>query len=152
MTLLLLACGEAASTSGAELRAVDYAGEVGTRAQFAPPGSPDEVPLALEIGEGQWTLRLGADWDDATPVSEHAVSTDGALVVDGVELLPAKPAGATDFTTYYGTFPDTVSSTVEEGAFAGHWVFARGLGPVLLTVDGVERELVYYAMVRDTGG
>ncbi len=152
MIVLLLACSAEPEGASNERRAVDYAGVVGARLYFAPPGTPDEVPLALEVGEGTWALRMGGDWDEATPLSEHVVDTAGALLVDGTELLPADPGSSTDFTTYYGTFPDTVSSTVGEGSFAGPWTFARDIGPVYLAVEGVERELVYYAYARDTGG
>ncbi len=149
---LLLACGEGPVDAENQRRAVDYAGVPGTRLAYAPGATPDDVPLWLAILEEAWELREGADWDEAPVWSRHEVTVDGPLRVDGVEFLPAEPRSSSDYTAYYGTFPDTVSTTVSEGELTGSWVFARDLGPVHLAVAGVERDLVYYEYVdEDTG-
>ncbi len=152
MTWLFLACNDAPVDAENERRAVDYAGKPGTRLAYAPGATPDDVPLWLAIEDGAWELREGTAWDEATMLSRHEVTVEGPLLVDGVEFLPAEPRSSSDYTAYYGTFPDTVSTEVPEGELAGPWVFARDLGPVHLTVAGVERDLVYYEYVdEDTG-
>jgi hypothetical protein len=148
-----LACGDEAADASNQRRAVDYAGSPGTLLLFAPPDTPDDVlPLALLLGEGVWTTRLGADWEAGAHLGEYTYTLDGPLVVDGVELVPAEPARAEAATVYYGTFPDAVTTTVAEGNFAGRWIFARGLGPVRVAIEGVERELVYYEYPEHDSG
>jgi len=152
VTWLLLACGDAPVEAENERRAVDYAGKAGTHLAYAPADTPDEAPLWLAIDAAAWEFREGTAWDEATVLSRHEISVDGPLLVDGVEFLPAAPAKSSDYTAYYGTFPDTVSTDVPVGDLAGPWVFARELGPVRTAVAGVERDLVYYEyVVGDTG-
>ncbi|MSQ03971.1 MAG: hypothetical protein EXR71_19135 [Myxococcales bacterium] len=138
------ACGEAAELAAGGRQLADYIGVAGTRIEFAPAGSADETPLQLLIGVDRWTLRSGARWDEAEPVAEWAVITEPALMVDGQELLSMPLPDAVAVTTWYGEFAESVEASPDAGRVAGAWVFARGIGPIVVTVDSVSRECVFY--------
>lgn len=152
MLALLLGCAEPAATTATERRVRDFVGPAGLRVELAPAELPDEAPLHLVQAADAWELRLGERWDDAAPVATWPVEVGERLKVDGAVLLaPPLPSGA-PFTTWYGEFPDAVRVEVADGARAGEWVFAAGVGPVVATVDGVRRECVYYEQGEvDTG-
>ncbi len=142
-------CDEAAEVKGGERQLADYVGIAGTRIELAPAAAPDEVPLQLLIGEDSWTLRMGERWDDAEPVAGWKVTTKPALVVEGEELLSMPLPDAVTFTTWYGEFAESVHAAPNAGELAGEWVFARGIGPVVATVDSVRRECVFYEYGAD---
>lgn len=147
-----MGCDEAAQTKGSAPIAADYAGIVGTVYGYAPAETPDATPVLLAITEGRWELRQGNDWDDAPPIAVYSVVVDAAITVEGVELLPSGFTAGEAYAGYYGEFSDTATRNVEGGSFTGKWTFARDLGPVRLTLDGAELELVsYQGGLLDTG-
>jgi hypothetical protein len=141
----LAGCGGAASFADNPAKAADYLGVEGTLYRFAPAEAPDDTPLCLLAWEGAWHTWTGeVALDAATDAVELPYIVAGALMVDGVELLRAEPGSGSEYTAYYGVFPDTVTQDVDDIAFAGEWVFARGFGPVHTSFAGVARDLVYY--------
>lgn len=145
MAAVIGGCDEAPTLAGGGgLTPADYVGAAGTRISFAPADAPDDPPLMLNLGEARWELREGDDWDSATAVATWEVSVGATLVAEGTKLLGPKLPDSAATETHYGTFEDTVSASPDAAPFAGRWVFAAGLGPVVLTVDGVERECGYY--------
>jgi len=140
----LLACDDPASVKGGKLRPADFAGESGMRLTFAPVDALDDPPLLVTLRDASWEARVGEPWDTASPLATWTVTLGTKLVVDDTTLLPADLPEPGEVETRYGTFADTVTITVKEGHFAGRWAFAQGIGPVVTTLDGTERECVYY--------
>jgi len=150
--LLLLACadeGAVPESSGAAPAA--YAGPVGRILEYAGMGDPQGDTRFLAIQEGSW------DWSASQTDASTWITrlTDEGLWVDEAQVLPERlAAGARapgvevtavgEAETWYGTFPDTVTVDVEEGVLAGPTIWARDIGPVLITVQGWSGELVYY--------
>ena len=149
----LWGCKDDAGLTGSSTRAEDFAGRVGTVYAFAPYETPDDTPLLLAMEAASWETRTGEQWDDATLVAVYSVEVGESLLVEGVELLPPSPEAGSVYAGYYGTYEDAVLRTITEGTFMGQWVFARDLGPVHLTINSVELELVSYQDgLLDTGG
>lgn len=154
--LALWACGAPDPVSTAE-NFQPYAGPPGRSLEFVPSDAPDQTPLLLEVAEdgGAWETRWGARWADAEPRDTFVVVREAGLFVAESQLLPEKISiGATGdgvelidmdaHTVWYGTFDDTAIAAVELGRFAGEQVFAREIGPIRLTLDGVGWELAWY--------
>ena len=161
---LLAACTPAACTpadtgaGGASFRL--YAGEPGqlyelrAPAEDAPGDTAAPVPTGptrwLRVDDAAWTLTEGDDVDTATLVATWALQLDGGLTVDDTALLPdTVRAGASVGTatvraiapweTVYGTFADAAEVEVTgDGPWAGTHVFAKGVGPVFLTLRAAE--------------
>ncbi|MDP2313515.1 MAG: hypothetical protein Q8P41_11465 [Pseudomonadota bacterium] len=109
----------------------------------------------LRLAIDAWTLTEGPDADDSLAIATWPLTAEDGLVVDGTRLLPtnilagAAADGATvravaPWETRYGTFPEAAEVEVAEGAWAGTQVFAKGVGPVYLTIAGVPWEMVWY--------
>ena len=135
--------------------AENYAGDLDTRLAFAPSGLPDDSPVWLQVSEADWELRVGDEWATAETLGVYERIVDDGLWVDGVQMLPYRlVTGVVDdalevvslgeWETWYGTFPDTVEVSIDAPPFTGRWVFAAGIGPIAIAVDGESRELVYY--------
>ena len=104
----------------------------------------------LRVDDAAWTLTEGDDVDTATLVATWAIQLDGGLTVDDTALLPdTVRAGAAVGTatvraiapweTVYGTFADAAEVEVTgDGPWAGTHVFAKGVGPVFLTLRAAE--------------
>lgn len=152
LLLLLAACGpkDGEGTTGGA--AADYASPPGAVLDLVPAGQGKSGQVStLSVTDATW------DWEDPqgqTSSWPWAVGADG-LSVNGELILPARTGpgssgagvsvtdnGATE--VYYGTFDDTVTVEIDAGSFAGTAVFARGLGPIVLTLSGVPMELAYY--------
>ncbi len=155
VAITTVACAPADSEGGAGFLAEEYAGEASTRLAFAPSAVPDEAPVWLQIGESDWELRVGDEWATAEASAVYEMSVEEGLWVDDVQMLPYRlVAGVVDdaleivslgeWETWYGRFPDTVEVSVAADPFTGRWVFAEGLGPIAIAIDGESRELVYY--------
>ncbi len=141
----LMACEPVAVAEGGARHVKDFLGPEGVRIELAPADLPDDPPLHVVLGAESWAVRLGERWDDAVDVGTWEVQVTDSLRVDGHELL-AEPLGTTTETAvWYGTFGETLAVTGPDGPFAGEWVFAEGIGPVVATLDGLRRECVYYA-------
>lgn len=150
---LLLGCGDpegVAPSSGAA--PVDFVGPVGRVIELVPPGAPEDPSVSLVVLEGSWELQAE---DGAGLAYPTHLGTDDGFRVDEVLLLPPRLAPGTEvegarveavgsYTTWYGTFPDTVSVRVAEGDFAGTAVFARDIGPIALVWAGWAGELATY--------
>ncbi len=149
-----VACEAGATGAGGARQLADYAGVAGTRIELAPAESPDEAPLLLTLGATSWEARLGEDWDSAASVGVWDVATGDTLVVADVMVLAMPLPDAAELSTWYGTFPEAISTTVEGEPFSGEWAFAPDLGPVVMTLDGVRRECIVYErdVESDTGG
>lgn len=133
----------------------DYAGTAGNLLMFSPLEEPDGPTEMLLISEESWEIRVGDFWEEAEPGDHWSWSLEEeGLQVGSDLLLPAglkkgsssgsatiEAVGA--FTTWYGDFSDTLLVTVEDGAWAGQLVFARGLGPIRFSRGG-DWDLVYY--------
>jgi hypothetical protein len=150
-----IGCAPADSEGGAGFLAEGYAGEPSTRLAFTPSAVPDEAPVWLQIDESDWELRVGDDWATAEALAVYDLSLEEGLWVDDVQMLPYRlVTGVVDdaleivslggWETWYGYFPDTVEVSVDASPFTGRWVFAEGLGPIAIAIDGESRELVYY--------
>ena len=151
----VLGCAPAPDSDATGNLAADYAGAEGTLFAFAPSALPDELPVWLQIGADHWDLRAGEEWSTAEEDAVYDVSLVEGLWVDDAQLLPYRLVeGPVDdalevvflgeWETWYGVFPDTVEVMVDADPFTGRWVFAKGLGPIVIAVDGESRELVYY--------
>ena len=104
----------------------------------------------LRVDDAAWTLTEGDDVDTASLVATWAIQLDGGLTVDDTALLPdTVRAGAAVGTatvraiapweTVYGTFADAAEVEVTgDGPWAGTHVFAKGVGPVFLTLRAAE--------------
>lgn len=147
-----IGCAAPAAVESGERRPADFVGPAGLRVALAPADTPDDPPLQVVQTAEVWEVRLGSAWDDATPVASWPVQVGDALVVDTTPLLEA-PIGAPEpVETWYGKFPEGLVVEVPDGPFAGEWALAAGIGPVVLTLDGVRRECVTYeAGAIDTG-
>lgn len=142
--LLLVACDR--DPPEAIEHAPAYLGPSPRRWVFVPQGAPETEVLQIESRDGQWELRAGRRWRDATPLARWAVSAEPELVVDGQVLLSelvavgpvADGVEVTDIgerEVWYGTFERVASVSVAAGALAGEQAFARDYGPVLLSWD-----------------
>ncbi|MCK6521233.1 hypothetical protein L6R49_07300 [Myxococcota bacterium] len=156
--LVLLACAPQEGpidASGEGFAA--FIGEPDTQYELIPEGLPDEVPGLLRTAADQstWTFRLGERWADATPAGEWTLSKADGLRVAQQLLLPkrVKEGESQDGVTvvsvaerevWYGIFPSVATVEVESGVWAGEHAFAAGVGPILLTIDGVRWELAGY--------
>jgi hypothetical protein len=104
-------------------------------------------PLLLTSTADAWELRVGDDrWNHAEPYLTWALDRGDGFSVEGALLLPPIPAAGfnrdglrvTDLgevSVYGGTFPQAVSVERDAGAegLAGSFVFARDVGPVVIT-------------------
>ena len=153
LILALLACAEKAPVD--TLAAGVFWPAEGRRFELAPLDQPDAEPWELRVEEGEWRMRIGDRWADATQLGTWPYEADPGLIVGESRLLPDRvevgeaQAGATvesidAGTVWYGTFDEVATVTVEEGDWAGEARFAKGLGPIALTLRGELRELVYY--------
>lgn len=155
-------CEPAKKLAGSTPLPEDYAGFAGTifgyavstdSADSADSADPDRsLAISLAISSTSWEFRTGNDWDDAVPVAVYDFVLAEALLVDGVELLPASFEAGASYAGLYGEYADTATRTIAEGGFAGKWIFARNIGPVYVALNGVEYELVTYQNnALDTG-
>ena len=64
---------------------------------------------------------------------DEGEAQDGATVVSVAER-----------EVWYGIFPTVATVEVESGEWAGEHAFAAGVGPILLTINGVRWELAGY--------
>lgn len=153
LLFLLLACGEGAPTKA--VPPGGYAPVEGSRFELVPVGFPDEAPWELRVEEGAWKMRIGDRWADATALGAWPYEADDGLIVGESRLLPrtveagAQEEGATVESVdrgevWYGTFDEVATVTIAAGDWAGEQRFARGVGPIFLTLGGEPRELVYY--------
>jgi hypothetical protein len=142
--LVLLACEEAPAAAGGAPQLADYVGVVGFSVTLAPAEDPTAEPLQLRVSEGTWEARLGEEWDDGVLVGSWVVETAPSLTVDGTVLIAPPLDPPEPYEVRYGTFPEVVTRRVKDGAFAGEWAFAHGLGPIVATVDGERRECIVY--------
>ncbi len=155
MTWMLLACAQGdglVADEGPEA----YVGEPGTYYELGPADDPNGLGWLLEATEGSWTMKEGETWISGTELfSVTAEASKNGLMVGSTQLLPdsveegSSGDGVTvvsrgEVTVYYGTFVDAVTVEVGSGDWAGTQVFARDIGPVLLTWQGTQRELRYY--------
>ena len=106
-------------------------------------------PLLLTSTADAWELRIGDDrWNHAEPYLTWALDRGDGFSVEGALLLPPVPAAGFDrdglrvtdlgeVAVYGGTFSQAVSVERAAGAggVAGSFVFARDLGPVVITTD-----------------
>ena len=106
-------------------------------------------PLLLTSTADTWELRVGDDrWNHADPYQTWALDRGDGFSVEGALLLPPIPAAGFDrdgltvtdlgeVSVYGGTFSQTVSIERDAGAGAvsGSFVFARDVGPVVITTD-----------------
>ena len=155
--LLLLACaGEDGPGGDGGLGYSDFVPEPGWIAEYIPQDAPEVEPMHLHIGdEGGWQLRRGERWADAEVLGDWEALDEGGYFVNGELVLPERlTAGeVTDGVTvvelgevsaWYGTFEMGVIVDRQGGRLASEQVFARDLGPVVLTLDGFRWELAYY--------
>ena len=155
MTWMLLACAQGDGIV-AETGPEAYVGEPGSYFELGPATDPNSIAFLLEVGEGSWTMKEGESWINGTELFEVAAESGSkGLTVGGTQLLPdSLEEGASgdgvsvvsrgEVYVYYGTFPDAVTVEVSGGDWAGRQVFARDIGPIVLTWQGTERELRYY--------
>lgn len=157
MILLLLACGGGGDEeTAATLR--DWAGPVGAQYELIPLAEPDADALWIEVSEEAWELRHGTTWREAQRLGEEPRSLAGpGLKVGDSLLLPkelqpgASAQGSTiegrgEDEVWYGAFPDVLTVTVGQGAFAGTAAFALDVGPIRLTFAGQDWELAGYQL------
>jgi len=155
--VVLTACGsDDPYTEAGGLHAGDYIPATNDWLQFGPTDAPADGPfLMFEVGPTAWELRQGISWTEADSEEQIATDTDDGLTLAGTTVLPgrlsegAEQGGATvltmgDESVYYGTFSLTARTSVPSGRFAGEWVFAPHIGPILMTIDGQVWELVFY--------
>jgi len=155
--VVLTACGsDDPYTEAGGLYAGDYIPVADDWLQFGPTEAPADGPfLMIEVSATEWELRQGVGWTEADSEEKLATTTDDGLTLAGTTVLPgelsegAEQGGATvlamgDESVYYGTFALAARTTVPSGRFAGEWVFAPRIGPILMTIDGQVWELVYY--------
>ncbi len=156
MILFLLACGGKATGGGSVEPATmrDYLGAADTYLQFTPLDQPDGPVRLLRITAEKWELRDGEDWEEAgegnrwtTEVKEGAFWVGQDLLLPGISAgdaaEDAEVTGTGPFTTWYGTFPDTVQVEISGGGWSGELVFARDVGPIRFG-RGDDWDLVYY--------
>lgn len=152
---LLVACGDDTAAGEAPVSTgLDYAGYVGTAVELIPVGEPDAEPLFIAFREASWERRTGREWEDGAPVGRWARSVqEGALYLESALTVPASVRDGADDArvvstapreVWYGTFPDTVEVEIAAGPLAGTQVFAKGVGPIALTLEGVGWELAGY--------
>ncbi len=155
--LLAVGCGPDTGPVGpGSLDAVDYIPLDKDFLQYGPAADPSGGPfLMIEVGTSSWELRYGSSWTETTDQEQLGYTGDDGLALDGSVVLPAEIAqdaeqdGATvvamgEAKVYYGTFDQCVQTFVSGGRVAGDWMFAPVVGPISLTLDGEEWELVYY--------
>jgi hypothetical protein len=151
------ACGGEEAGGGASVvTGADYAGPVGGAVELVPVGEADAESLFIAFREASWERRTGREWDDGTPtgawarsVREGAVYLEESLTVPASVTAGSSAEGARVLSVgarevWYGTFPDTVEIEVAAGPLAGTQVFAKGVGPIVLTLEGVGWELAGY--------
>ncbi|HMV32634.1 MAG TPA: hypothetical protein PKA50_10985 [Gemmatimonadales bacterium] len=156
MILFLLACGKSTTGEGTVEAATleDYVGAENSYLQFTPLDQPEGPLRLLRITAEKWELRSGAEWEEAGEGNRWSIETkDGAFWVGQDLLLPginqgdaaedAVVTGTGPFSTWYGTFPDTVQVEISGGGWTGQIVFARDVGPIRFG-RGDDWDLVYY--------
>lgn len=154
--VLLLACSEPFGAAQGDGSLADWGGPPGAFLELGPSADPQATPLLLEISEDSWELRFGATWRTAQElallpvnVAQDGYRVDGTVVLPE-RMEPGESAGGTsvvadgEHEVWYGTFPDTRTVQIGDGAFRGRAVFAPGVGPIRLTFDSDEWELVTY--------
>ncbi len=160
LALMLSSCAAPAPLDSAGQDGVEYHGPPGFRLVFVDPLSVEDTPWWLAIEEETWEWRRGDRWRDATPMQTWSVRRSPGLWVEELQVLPRYPeAGAVgdgvevteegEATVHYGTFPWTVRVQIDSGPLAGEALFAAGVGPVLLTLQGKEIQLGTYESVED---
>ena len=106
-------------------------------------------PMLLTSTADTWELRVGDDrWNHADSYQTWALDRGDGFSVEGALLLPPVPAAGFDrdglrvtdlgeVSVYGGTFSQSVSVERDAGAggVAGSFVFARDVGPVVITTD-----------------
>lgn len=134
----------------------NYAGMAELEAEFVDPEAPEAAPWLLRIDEERWEIRDGDRWADAAVVGAWSVDRSDGLQLDDVRMLPknAEEGASADglrvdfrgeVEVYYGVFPDAVETTVSGGGpLEGSHAFAKGIGPIRLTVGGETREVAFY--------
>ncbi len=156
MILLLLACS---GDEGPQGLGGDYRDYLAPDAQYElvareDSGAVEQVWL-LRIEEGTWTLRDGDRWRDANDLAQFEQSTEEGLRLDEYRILPERVEAGASFEgghvealeatqVWYGLFEAAVTVQLDEGPLAGRQVFAPGIGPIVLSFDGEERELALY--------
>lgn len=149
-------CSGAFRTDSADPTVVTWAGPAGTYLELAPVDSPDSVALLIEISDTSWELRYGDYWRTAQESGTFDVSVDedGYWVGASLMLPTGLDVGAsaqgttvldqTSVETWYGTFEDAFVVDVWAGDFRGNAAFASGVGPIQLTWQGVDWDIIYY--------
>jgi hypothetical protein len=145
---LLLACAGAdplPESSGAA--AADYVGEPGRVLEFIPVGEPDAEGVSLSLLDGTWSFGDVASYTarlapDGFYVDEGLVLPDRLAVGTTGEGVVVTAVGSVE--TWYGTFPDAVTVSIDAGPLAGEAEFARDVGPVRLVWEGWDGELAGY--------
>ena len=145
---LLLACvGEGGEDGTFGLAYADFVPAPGWIGEFIPQDAPELEPLLVHIDDdGGWELRRGERWADAEAQGSWQASQDDGYVVNGDLLLPPQLVeGETtddltitalgEATAWYGTFEMAVTVDRESGRLATEQVFARDIGPVVLTLS-----------------
>lgn len=146
---LLTGCDEAPAVAGGELLVADYAGEVGVAILLQAQDDTASEPVELRTSATTWEARLGPSWEEAEVLGVWPVVREPSLVLDGEVLLAPPIEKSEELEVRYGTFPDVVRANVRRGPFEGEWAFARGLGPIVATLDGVRRECMVYDRVQE---
>ena len=148
LALLLLACGgQGPQTADFGWPGADFAGPANRRWTFVPVveevANPDGPSLLVQSTDTAWEVRAGDRWRAAETIATWPVDRTGGLTLDNTAMLPATVSvGATtdaseitatgEAEVYYGTFSDTATTTVAEGAWAGDQSFALDIGPIAL--------------------
>lgn len=167
--LLLVACNNKEIGKGQSDAPTlsDYAGSAQNLLMFTPLEEPEGSSRMLLIGEENWELRNGDFWEDAEPGDHWGWALEEAGLRVGADLLlPASLSVGSEeegakitadgaFSTWYGTFPDTRTVTLDSGAWSGTLVFAKNVGLIRFSRGG-DWDLVYYEYGweprGDTGG
>ena len=160
VTVAVAACAAPEALDSAGPDGAEYHGPPGMRLVFVDPLSVQDTPWWLEVQEESWEWRRGDRWRDATPLQTWSVRRAPGLWVDDTQVLPRSPeVGAVgdgvevteegEASVHYGTFPWTVQVQIDGGALSGEALFAAGVGPILLTLEGKELQLGTYETVED---
>lgn len=157
MLLLLLACADGESPEGVGgIYYGDFVPPPGWVAEYIPQDAPDEQPLLLHIdADGGWELRRGERWADAQVQGVWQAVDDEGYWVNNELILPSTltqgttvddvtVTGLGEATAWYGTFEMAVTLERNGGRLSSEQVFARDIGPVVLTLDGFRWELASY--------
>jgi hypothetical protein len=153
--LWLLACTGDEGPAGLGADARDYLAPDAQYELIALDDTGSDSVWLLRVEEGTWTLREGERWRDAEELAAFEADTSDGLRLDEARVLPPRLEAGAAFEggsveaveatqVWYGLFETAVTVQLDEGRLAGRQVFAAGVGPIVLTVDGEERELALY--------